>query len=308
MPQTIRQRMGAAEWLMLVVLSVLWGASFFLVEIALRGLPPLTLVALRVAIAAPVLWAVALVRGAGPSAPVGVWPAFAVMGLLNNVLPFSLIVWGQTIIDSGLASILNATAPLFTVLVAGLALADERLTAARLFAVLLGFAGVAIMTGPAALGGIGADVLAQLAVLAAALCYAVAGVFGRRFSALGVDPVVTAAGQVTAAALIMVPLALLAERPFELAVPRPQTWLAVVALAYVLYFRVLASSGATNLLLVTFLVPVSAVLLGVTVLHERLNAAHLAGMALIGAGLAIIDGRPWARLRRLRRRPDARSS
>ncbi len=292
--------MGAADWALLLTLSGLWGGSFFFVEVAVGHLPPLTIVTLRVALAAAVLWLYAVAIGLRlPRAP-AVWAAFAGMGLLNNVVPFSLIVWGQTEIASGLAAILNATTPLFTVLVAGLLLADERMTRAKLAGVVVGFAGVVVMVGPSALAGLGGDVLAKAAVLVAALSYAFAGVFGRRFKRLGVDPPIAAAGQVTASTLVLVPLTLAVDRPFDLAMPVATVWAAIVALAvlstavaYVVYFRLLASAGAVNLLLVTFLIPVTAVLLGVLVLGERLAPAHIAGMALIGLGLSAIDGRLW---------------
>lgn len=296
--------MGTREWAMLGALSLLWGGSFFFVAVALRGFPPFTLVALRVGLAA--LCLLVALRLAGLRLPRGraPWLAFLGMGLLNNVLPFSLIVWGQTQIASGLAAILNATAPLATVLVAHLCTRDERMTANRLAGVLVGLAGVGVMLGPTASAGAGGSVLAQLACLGAALSYACASVFGRRFRHLGIAPLQGAAGQLLASSACMLPLALLVDRPWGLAAPGPQVWLAVAglallstALAYVLYFRLLRTAGAVNLQLVTFLIPVSAILLGVLVLGERLTANQLAGMALIAAGLAAIDGRLIRRAR-----------
>jgi drug/metabolite transporter (DMT)-like permease len=232
-----------------------------------------------------------------PRAP-GIWVAFFGMGLLNNVVPFVLIVWGQHRIASGLASILNATTPLFTVLVAHVLTADERLTSLKVAGVTVGFVGAAIMIGPDALNGLGGAVTAELACLAAAVTYAFAGIFGRRFRRLGVAPLATAAGQVCASTVLLLPLMLVVDRPWNIAPPHLATWGAVLgvglistALAYVLYFRILAVAGATNLLLVTFLIPVSAILLGAAVLGETLLARHFVGMALIGAGLAFIDGR-----------------
>ncbi|MYZ47355.1 DMT family transporter [Propylenella binzhouense] len=301
--------MGATEWTMLVTLSILWGGSFFFNGIAVHALPPLTIVACRVALAALALQAVLALLGARRPAGPRVWAAFAAMGVLNNVLPFALIVWGQTQIASGLASILNATTPLFTVVVAHFATPDEKLTTARIAGLAAGFAGVAVMIGPDALVGLGHDLPAQLACLAAALSYACAGVFGRRFGALGLTPIGTAAGQITASAAILVPLALVADRPWQLPAPGTAVWLALAGLAlvstafaYILYFRLLATAGATNLLLVTFLVPVSAVALGAAILGERLEPRQFAGMALIGVGLAAIDGRPFRRARAIRAR------
>lgn len=306
MSGAINQRMGAAEWAMLLALSVLWGGSFFFIGVAVEELPPLTIVALRVGLAALALWGFAFASGLRPPRAPAVWLAFLGMGVANNAIPFTLIVWGQTHIAAGLASILNATTPLFTVLIAGLLLSDERMTGRKAAGVAIGFGGVVVMIGPAALGQVGANVPAQLAVLAAAFAYACAGVFGRRFRTMGVDPIVTAAGQVTASSAVLIPLSLVVDRPFALAAPSSGTWAAIVglailstAVAYVLYFRLLASAGAVNLLLVTFLIPVSAILLGRVFLGERLEPVHFAGMALIGLGLSAIDGRLW------RRRPAA---
>jgi len=242
----INVSMGVREWAMLVALSVIWGGSFFFVGVAVAELPPLTIVTLRVGLAAVTLWGIAAAMGLRPPGSARIWTAFAGMGLLNNVLPFTLIVWGQTQIASGLAAILNATTPLFTVIVAGLMLADERMTPMKVTGVAIGFAGVVAMIGPDALGRLGGNVLAQLACLGGALSYAFAGVYGRRFKAMGVDPVVTAAGQVTASAIVLAPVALLVDRPWALAMSGPGTWASILGLAvlstgfaYILYFRIL---------------------------------------------------------------------
>ena len=297
--------MGGREWAMLLALSVLWGGSFFFNGVAVRELPSFTLVWLRVALAAVMLLGVLRLLGQRMPTRGAVWLAFFGMGLLNNVLPFVLIVWGQHRIASGLASILNATTPLFTVLVAHAMTPDEKLSPLKAAGVIAGFAGAAVMIGPDALGGLGTGVLAQLACLAAALSYAFAGIFGRRFRRMGVPPLATAAGQVSASALMLLPVVLLIDRPWTLAMPHAATWAAVLGVAllstafgYVLYFRILAAAGATNLLLVTFLIPVSAILLGAALLGERLEPRHFLGMALIGAGLAAIDGRLFRRMRR----------
>ena len=283
---------------MLLALAALWGGSFFFNAIAVRELPSFTLVWMRVAVAAATLLLV--LRLVGQRMPTGgrVWAAFFGMGLLNNVVPFVLIVWGQHHIASGLASILNATTPLFTVLAAHLLTPDERLTPLKVGGVAVGFAGAVFMIGPDALSGLGTGVTAQLACLAGALTYAFAGIFGRRFKRMGVAPLATAAGQVCASTVLLLPLVLLVDRPWTLAMPHAATWAAVLgvgllstALAYVLYFRILAAAGATNLLLVTFLIPASAILLGSLVLGERLLPRHFGGMVLIGVGLACIDGR-----------------
>lgn len=302
----INRPMTPLEWALLLALSVLWGGSFFFVGVAVEALPTLTIVAVRVALAAIIL--LAALRALGIAMPIGrrVWAAFLGMGLLNNAVPFTLIVWGQSHIASGLAAILNATTPLFTVILAHALTADEKLTPGRVVGVLAGITGVAVLVGGAALASPGVGVLAQLACLGGALSYALAGIFGRRFRALGVAPMATAAGQLVASSALLLPLALILDAPWTLPVPGPAVLGALAglaalstSLAYVLYFRLLATAGATNLVLVTFLIPISALLLGVAVLGETLLPKHLVGMGCIGLGLAAIDGRPAAALRRL---------
>jgi drug/metabolite transporter (DMT)-like permease len=305
----VNRSMTHLEWGLLLTLSVLWGGSFFFNAVAVRELPTLTIVVSRTALAALILWIALKLSGARMPCSNRVWAAFFAMGLLNNVVPFSLIVWGQSHIASGVASILNATAPLFTVVVAHMLTRDERMTAGRLAGVLVGLIGVAVMIGADAVKSLGVNVVADVACLAAAVSYAFAGVFGRSFKTMGVPPMATAAGQVTASSVLLLPFVLVVDKPWTLATPSAHALLALVgiaalstALAYVLYFRILATAGATNLLLVTFLIPVSAILLGVLVLGESLAPKHLVGMAMIGLGLAAIDGRPWAALHRRSRR------
>jgi drug/metabolite transporter (DMT)-like permease len=291
-------RMSFLDWSLLLALSLLWGGSFFFVGVAVKALPPFTIVLLRVAIAAAALQVMVRVTRTPMPRDAKAWRAFFGMGLLNNAIPFSLIVWGQTHIASGLASILNATTPLFTVLVAHMLTADERLTWGRIIGVLAGLAGVVVLVGPQALSGVGEDVAGQLAIVGAAISYAFAGIFGRRFRRMGIAPMATATGQVTASSLLILPGALLVDRPWDLAMPGIAVSLAILgtallstALGYVVYFRLLASAGAVNLLLVTFLIPPSAIILGGLLLGEHLQATDFAGMALIGLGLAAIDGR-----------------
>ncbi|MFB9149221.1 DMT family transporter [Roseovarius ramblicola] len=301
--------MTAREWGMLLALATVWGGSFFFNEVAVRDLPVFTVVVGRVALAAVLLLAVLRLRGERLPRGGRIWAAFACMGLMNNALPFSLIVWGQQHIASGVASILNAATPLFTVLLAHLLTRDERMTGGRIAGVLAGFAGVAVMIGAGALRDLGVHVAAQVMCLGGAMSYALAGIYGRRFRAMGVSPMGTATGQVISSSLILIPLVLIIDRPWTLPPPGPAAIGALVgvatlstALAYTLYFRILATAGATNLLLVTFLVPASAILLGTLILGEVLLLRHMIGMALIGAGLAAIDGRPWRRLTRAMRR------
>lgn len=288
---------------MLILLSMLWGGSFFFVGVVVTDLPPLTIVALRVGIAAITLWIIALMIGLRPPKEWRVWGAFLGMGLLNNVVPFALIVWGQTQIASGLASILNAATPIFAVVVAGILLPDERVTSLKLAGVGIGFVGVVVMIGLPALSG-GGSLIAQLAIIAAALSYAFAGAYGRRFKTMGINPIITAAGQVTASTIVLTPVALMVDGPLDVVAMSGDTWSAIIglavlstAVAYVLYFKILEIAGATNVLLVTLLVPVSAILLGFLFLNESLEVIHFVGMLLIAIGLSAIDGRLWRRIK-----------
>jgi len=298
-----RLTMSAASWLLLIALSVLWGGSFFFAKVAVLELPPLTVALGRVTIAAATLLLLARLSGVALPDSAAAWRPYVPMGILNNLIPFSLIFWGQTHIPSGLAAILNATTPLFTVLVAHVATTDEKLNAGRVAGLLFGFAGVVTMIGPDVLRDLGSNVVAQLACLAAALSYGFAGVYGRRFRAE--PPLRVAAGQLTVSTVLLTPLVMLIDRPWTLATPSMTAIAAIVALAllstalaYVIFFRILASAGATGISLVTFLIPISAILLGTLILGEQLALRHVAGMVAIALGLAAIDGRPWAQLRR----------
>jgi drug/metabolite transporter (DMT)-like permease len=301
----INRAMTAREWLLLIALAILWGATYPFVAIAVREIPPLTLTFLRVALAAVTLHVVIRAMGIALPTDRASWTIFAGQALLNNVIPFSLINWGQQHIPSGIASVLIASTPFFTVIAAHYFTNDEKMTPGRILGVLLGMAGVATIIGPAALGKFGVDVLGELAVVGAAVSYTVAGLYGRRAGARGLAPLATATGMLTVSTLIMLPLALTVDQPWALPWPSVPAWLCVIgialpgtALAYIIFFRVLASAGSTNIMLVTFLLPVTAVLLGVTWLGERLEPRHFAGMALVALGLAAIDGRIWQRLRR----------
>jgi drug/metabolite transporter (DMT)-like permease len=301
----INRNMDARSWLLLAVLSVLWGGSFFFVEVAVKELPMLSIVFLRVSIAAGVLWLIILSASIPVPRGMAAWLSLAGMGILNNVIPFTLIVWGQIHIESGLASILNATTPLFGVLIAGFLLIDERFSSQKLIGISFGFVGTVYMIGFTDLSSQGNTVLPQLAIIGAAISYGFASVFGRRFKVMGIHPITTAAGQVTSSALILLPLTLFIDQPWTLGMPSNATIGSIVALAvlctslaYIIYFQILSSSGAVNLLLVTFLIPVSAIVLGYLVLNERLSIQHYVGMGLIGIGLSIIDGRLWSRFKR----------
>ena len=291
-------RLGPMDWGLLVLLSLLWGGSFLCVGIAVQELPVLTIIALRVSLAALVLWGIALFSGHQLPRGRKTWQAFLALGLLNNVIPFGLIVFGQQTIGAGLAAILNATTPLWTVLIAALFLADERFSKQKLFGVLLGLVGVIVMVGPDSLAGISRNLGAQLAVLGATLSYAFASVFGRRFAAAKISPLHTALGQVPASSFILVPLALMIDTPWASALPSQATIFAILGLAvlstaggYLLFFNILERAGATNVSLVTLLIPPSAIAMGMLFLEETLQGIHFIGLALIILGLLSLQGR-----------------
>lgn len=294
--------MSAKNWVLLAILSILWGGSFLFVELALQGLPVLTIVWARVSLAAALL-ALWLVATGGGFPPRRAWAALAVMGCLNNVVPFTALVLAQGQITGGLASILNATTPLWTVIVAHLFTADEKLSRAKVLGLVLGFAGVVVIAGEGGGEGGGGSLWAIAACLCAALSYGLSGVWGRRFKPMGLRPPHVAVGMLTSASLLLLPLWLALDRPWTMPLPAPIPIAAVVALAtlstalaYLLYFRLLASAGAVMLSLVTFLIPASAIALGVLVLDEPLHPRHMAGLVLILMGLVAMDGR-WARAR-----------
>jgi drug/metabolite transporter (DMT)-like permease len=288
-------RIDARDWALLGVLSVLWGGSFFFNGLALRGFPPLTLVLLRVTLAALIL--LPLLRIYRIDFPAGIlgWMPFVAVALFNNVLPFSLIVLGQTTIASGLASILNATTPLFTVIVMA-ASGEERLSPQRVAGVTIGLIGVIILRG-----GLDLDLAGQgtgiALCLAAALSYGAAALLARRHLAKS-PPLATATFQLTASSVMMAVIAGIVDRPWRLALPGPTTWLAVIglavlstALAYIVFFQILRRSGATNVMLVTLLVPLTAILLGGVVLGETISAREILGALVIGSALLVMDGR-----------------
>ena len=294
--------MGVRLWFLIVILSIIWGASFFFVEIAIEKMTPLTIVLFRVGFAAFLLLGFVRLTGRKMPKNPGIWGAFLALGALNNVIPFSLITWGQNHIDSSLAAILNATAPVFSVILAHFLTKDEPLTKNRLAGVLFGWGGVALLIGIDALNGVGIKIAGQVAVLGAALLYALAAIFARRFK--DIDPVVVAAGMLTGSTIIMIPLAFIIEQPFSLD-PTPVTWAALfglsaisTSLAYIIYFYVLSKAGATNLLLVTFLIPVSAIFLGMMLLGETPGWNAFTGMGLIFIGLVFIDGRLLKRFKK----------
>lgn len=297
-PHMIRTTMNGSDWLILLFLALIWGGAFLFIGVAVRHVPPLTYVWLRLTLAAAGMWLYLRVKGQGAGIPREAWASILLLAVLNNALPFVLIGWGEVHIASGLAAILNATTPIWGVVVAHFLTHDERMSTRKLAGVIIGFAGVAVMVGPSILSNIGTDAVAQIACILASLSYALAAVWARRFRKMGISPLGVTTGQLTAGALFMLPLSLIADRPWELPLPPLGAWAAIAALAlactafaYVLYFRVIETSGATNALLVTLVVPPVAILLGAVFMGETLAPQDFAGLAMIALGLAAIDGR-----------------
>ncbi len=306
----IRLQMNGRDWLILAILAVIWGGAFFFIGVAVRHVPPLTYVWLRLTIAAAAMWGYLFFKGHKLGLPRQVWGSILLLALLNNALPFTLFGWGQTHIASGLASILNATTPIWGVLVAHFLTHDERMTPRKIAGVLLGFGGVATMIGPSLLASLGTSALAQIACVTASLSYALAAVWARRFRRMGVSPLSVTTGQLTAGAVMMLPLSIFVDQPWTHAFPPLTAWGAIAALAlfctafgYVLYFRLIETSGATNALLVTLLVPPVAILLGALFLNETLAIQDFLGLGFIALGLAAIDGRVLSLLKLPERRP-----
>jgi drug/metabolite transporter (DMT)-like permease len=296
-PPALSLTISAVDWLLLLVLSVRWGGSFYFAKIAVLEIPPLRLALGRVSIAAAALAIIARVIGERFPRGGATWLWLAVMALFNNVMPFVLLFWAQIHISIGLASILTATSPLFGVLVAHVLTHDDKLSVGRAVGLIAGFIGVVVLIGPDMLNEIGNNVLAELACLAASAFYAIGAVLARRMR--GLPPIVTATGQLTMSTVLLLPVVLIFDRPGSVLTASSTAIAALLALAllasslaYLIYFRLIARAGATNALIVTFLIPVSAILLGIVLLDERLDARQVAGMAAIFIGVAAIDGRP----------------
>jgi len=295
--------MRATDWLLLVFLSVLWGSTYFFIAVALPEVPPVTLALLRVAIAALALVPLALALGYRMPATPGGWWLYVVLAAVNNVIPFTLMIYGQTRIAGSLAAVLNATAPLFTLVMFRL-FAGEALTRAKLAGVTLGIAGVAVLVGPAALTSNTSSVIGMLCVLGASLSYAVSALWMRRLR--NIPPLLSSGAQLTCASVMLLPFAAAVDRFWTLPVPGLPAIAAVLAfallstaLAYIVFFRVNATAGPGNVMLVTLLIPVTATVLGVLILGETLSANQVAGALVIAAGLVLIDGRLLVRRARV---------
>lgn len=294
--RTAARPMAPADWARLLLLGAIWGGSFFFARIAVAEIHPLVLVLFRVAIAAAALHLYLIARGISFAPALPHAASFVLLATLNNVIPFSLIFAGQTELGAGIASVLNATTPFWTIVLANFATADEKISRNKIAGVLLGIAGTAVMIGPDLHSGLGGAVWPKLALIGASVSYALALLFAKRLGHL--PPAVIATAQLTCSTVIMVPVVLLTQDGSGLFAASGHVWAAVLALAllstafaYLLFFNLVASTGVTNTSLVTLIIPASALLLGAAFLGERLGLIELLGIALIGIGLLIIDGR-----------------
>ncbi len=307
-PTSANAGMTGRLWLLILLMSALWGGGFMFIKFALTGFAPFSVVAGRVGVAALALGLIVAVGRQRLPRQAKVWRAFFIMGALNNLIPWMMVAWAQTQIPSSMAAILNAPTPLLTAVMAHLLTDDEKLTRQRFTGVLAGMLGVALVVGPGVLSGMDSAVLAQVTCLSATVSYAASAVYGRVFRSMDVTPVVAAFGQQLMVAVVIVPLALIVDQPWARPAPGAGAIAAVLALGviatalpYIIFYRVLAEAGATNLMLVNLLIPGWAVALGAMVLGERLPPTAFLGMAMVGLGLAVIDGRLfpaiWRRLR-----------
>lgn len=287
--------MSLGDWTQLIILSILWGGSFFFIEVALKELLILTIVFLRVFLGGLFLFIISLILRVKLPKDKIIWRDIFIMSILNNVIPMCLIVGGQSLISGGMASILNATTPLFAALIAHKFTIDEKISIGKIAGVIIGFVGVAVLLGYKNTGN---TLIGQIMILLAAVSYAIAGVWGRRFKSYGLGPIEVATGQLICSSSILLIAVLLLNKPWTLTLPGLETWGAIAGLAilsttigYLIYFNVLGRAGATNVLLVTLLIPISAIFLGVTILKEVLEIRQLLGMCIITLGLLLIDGR-----------------
>ncbi len=297
--------MRMKDWLVLTFLSSLWGSSFFFIEIIIRDIPTITLVSIRLILSAVILYLILLISGKNLRLDKSLVVAFFVMGLLNSILPYSLIAWGQHYVSSGMSATLIASTPLLTVIAAHYLTPDEKATANKIIGVVIGLLGVAIMLKDQFSVNDSDLLIGKIVMLIAASCYASGAIYSKKVSKYGMSPIETATGQMAAGAIFLTPFALIIDRPWLLPTPGLDTVLAMLGLvllssvlAYILFFKLMKTAGVTNLILVAFLIPVSSIILGVLVLNENFTLAHGLGMLFIGVSLTIIDGRALKFLRK----------
>ncbi|WP_454847988.1 DMT family transporter [Rhizobium binxianense] len=278
------------ELVFLLMLSTLWGASYTFIKVGVETIPPVTLIAARTLIAGSILLAVIHRRGLRMPRDGATWRRFFVQACLNSVVPFTLIAWAEQSIDAGLAVILNAATPIFTFLLTLLVARHEAATARKLFGTVAGLAGICLVVGVEALGGLGHQLWAQLAIVSATICYAGAAIFGKNFK--GLDPTMPAAGSLVCGAVILIPLSLVVDRPWTLT-PSMGSVLALLALsafstalAFSIYFRLIQTLGSVGTTSQAYLRVPIGVAIGVVFLGETLNSTAWIGLVCIVAGVA----------------------
>ena len=298
-----QKNLTGRAWAEMMLLAMIWGGSFLSIRVALDEISPLASVAHRTTWSMLVLWGViTIMRIPLPRDP-KIWFSFLVMGLLNNVIPFTLMAWGQLYIESGLTSILNAFTAVVGVVIASLFFADERISLRKGIGVVLGFFGVAVAIGLENFRTLDLRSMAQLAVIGGTVAYAIAGVWARK-RLVGMPPQLAAAGMLTGSTVIMLPLAYFIDGPLSFDLEARTMWaigyyaIIATAFAYLLYYRVLAMAGSGNLMLVTLLVAPIAITLGAVVLGEKLGTNAYFGFAILAVGLIILDGRVWKAMQR----------
>lgn len=299
--------MTAFQWLLILTVAMFWGGSYFFTAVAIRELPPFTIVMARYVVSAPIMICLIILLGQRLPWQAGIWKFGCVLALLNQIVPFSLIAWGQGHIPGAVASILNAVGPIITLVLAHFLTHDDRMTPQRVIGVVLGFAGLVIMIGVSALRAFDVNILAQLACVLATVSYAIANIWARNVYKSGIKPTEVVCAQSVCAGVMLFPLLMVVDQPWTLPLPSVQVWLALLCLGvfsatlgHLIFFKALSLTSATNISLVSYFMPVSAILLGVTFLGETLETRHVIGMCVILAGLAIMDGRLFALLRRMR--------
>jgi drug/metabolite transporter (DMT)-like permease len=296
-------KLDGTSWAMIGTMALLWGSAFFLIEIGLQSFAPNTLVFLRLAIVAPFMMITLHFMKERLPRDLASWRQLFILGALNAALPFILFFWGQAKLDnSGYASVLNATTPLWGVIVAHFLTDDEKATRLRIAGVIVGMAGIVVMVGPSAMGGMSANLFAQIACMLSTVFYSFAAIYGRKLGQSTMTPMAVATGQVIGAAIIMLPIMLYFDRPWLRPMPTQDALLATLALAvpatalpYLLYFKTIDRAGALNAMLVAFIMPVVAIAMGIAFLGETLTNGQIAGTLLIALGLVTLDGRIFTR-------------
>lgn len=288
------------DLVLLVALATLWGGSYTFIRVGVETIPPVTLIAARTLIAGGILVAIIHARSLSLPTDAATWRRFLFQACLNSVIPFTLIAWAERTVDAGLATILNSTSPIFTFLLTAAVTRHEAVTARKLVGIVAGIAGISLIVGMQAFAGLGQALWAQLAIVAATVCYAGAAIFGRGFKNL--DPMMPAAGSMICGAVVLVPLSLIFDRPWTLA-PSTASLTALIALsvfstalAFVIYFRLLDTLGSVGTTSQAYLRVPIGVAIGAVFLGESLSATAWAGFVCIIVGVAAmtIPARPRA--------------